>query len=232
MKCDASSRVVAEILSDTASMFTHSVDTDGLRVVLSYCLEITGLQQGKIALDDSQQASQCELIDVNSIDTRDPFSQAIADKARISLRPEFAVTNSTDSLCNEYVFPLRLHGISLGVIHLVGSRHSRLNEYSIAVMQGIADIAAVAIFQTHRIQQEHLLASQLQNALESRVTIEQAKGIIAEREKVDFIDAFQHIRSQARREQRPVRSVAADIVSNHRSSIGNNNSPLVTVDNF
>ena len=99
-------------------------------------------------------------------------------------------------------------------------------------MQGVADIAAIAITQSHRVKQVQILASQLQGELESRVMIEQEKGLIAEGEKVDFIDAFQHIRSQARREQRPVRSVAADIVSNHQSSIGNNNSPLVTADNF
>jgi AmiR/NasT family two-component response regulator len=80
-------------------------------------------------------------------------------------------------------------------------------------LQSIADIAAMTIDQTHRIQQAHSLVSQLQGALDSRVVIEQAKGILAERHQTDFPSAFQEIRSIARREQRPVRTVAADIVA-------------------
>jgi AmiR/NasT family two-component response regulator len=80
-------------------------------------------------------------------------------------------------------------------------------------LQSIADIAAMTIDQTHRIQQAHSLVSQLQGALDSRVVIEQAKGILAERNQTDFPSAFQEIRSIARREQRPVRTVAADIVA-------------------
>ncbi|MTA93880.1 MAG: ANTAR domain-containing protein, partial [Actinobacteria bacterium] len=68
---------------------------------------------------------------------------------------------------------------------------------------------------THRINQAYLLVSQLQNALDSRVLIEQAKGVIAERNKVDFSSAFHEIRTLARQEQRPVRAVAAEIVAHH-----------------
>lgn len=67
--------------------------------------------------------------------------------------------------------------------------------------------------QTHRIQQAHSLVTQLQEALDSRVVIEQAKGILAERHCTDFPSAFHKIRSIARREQRPLRTVAADIVA-------------------
>jgi AmiR/NasT family two-component response regulator len=110
---------------------------------------------------------------------------------------------------------MRVRGVCLGVISLYSSNQSPLSEHSIIVLQSIADIAATTIDQTHRINQAYLLVSQLQNALDSRVLIEQAKGVIAERHKVDFSKAFHEIRTLARQEQRPVRAVAAEIVANH-----------------
>jgi AmiR/NasT family two-component response regulator len=56
-------------------------------------------------------------------------------------------------------------------------------------------------------------ATQLQHALDSRVVIEQAKGILAERHAVELEEAFERMRIVSRRTRRPVREVAADVVS-------------------
>jgi hypothetical protein len=57
---------------------------------------------------------------------------------------------------------------------------------------------------------------QLQTALDSRIVIEQAKGIIAEREAISPEEAFQKIRSQARRERRKLHDLASEIISTTR----------------
>ena len=54
---------------------------------------------------------------------------------------------------------------------------------------------------------------QLQTALDSRVVIEQAKGVIAERESMSPEEAFQQIRRQARSERRRLHDIASEIVS-------------------
>lgn len=54
---------------------------------------------------------------------------------------------------------------------------------------------------------------QLQTALESRIVIEQAKGIIAAREAISPDEAFHKIRGQARSERRKLHDLAAEIVS-------------------
>jgi AmiR/NasT family two-component response regulator len=54
---------------------------------------------------------------------------------------------------------------------------------------------------------------QLQTALESRIVIEQAKGIIAAKEAISPDEAFQKIRGQARSERRKLHELAAEIVS-------------------
>jgi ANTAR domain len=54
---------------------------------------------------------------------------------------------------------------------------------------------------------------QLQTALDSRVVIEQAKGILAERESISPDEAFEKIRRQARSRRMKLRDLAAGIVS-------------------
>jgi ANTAR domain len=54
---------------------------------------------------------------------------------------------------------------------------------------------------------------QLQTALDSRVVIEQAKGILAARESISPEEAFNRIRQQARSERRKLHDLAAEIVA-------------------
>ena len=53
--------------------------------------------------------------------------------------------------------------------------------------------------------------SQLQSALDSRVIIEQAIGILAERFDLPFADAFEVLRAAARNSRREVRAVAEEL---------------------
>lgn len=59
---------------------------------------------------------------------------------------------------------------------------------------------------------------QLQTALDSRVAIEQAKGILAERESITPDDAFNKIRRQARTERRKLHDLATEIVGTTREA--------------
>lgn len=61
---------------------------------------------------------------------------------------------------------------------------------------------------------------QLQTALESRVVIEQAKGVLAERLQITAEDAFEVLRSAARSAQRKLREVAAEVVSEPQTPPG------------
>jgi AmiR/NasT family two-component response regulator len=58
------------------------------------------------------------------------------------------------------------------------------------------------------------LATQLQNALNSRIILEQAKGVLAERSKTDCVSAFGELRQMARRAQLPIHQVASEIIAN------------------
>jgi AmiR/NasT family two-component response regulator len=135
-------------------------------------------------------------------------------RAQRTLQTEFGVSQDVAGVRYEYAFPLRIRGTSLGVIFLHGNDNYALDEVGLSVIQSIADIAASTIDQTHKLHQAQTLVTQLQTALDSRIIIEQAKGVLAAMNNTDIASAFSHLRATARREQRPVRSVAAEIVSN------------------
>ena len=61
--------------------------------------------------------------------------------------------------------------------------------------------------------------SQLQSALDSRVIIEQAIGILAERFDLPFADAFEVLRAAARNSRREVRAVAEELRASRETPI-------------
>ena len=56
-------------------------------------------------------------------------------------------------------------------------------------------------------------AEQLQQALDTRVVIEQAKGILAERFSIDMDKAFALLRASARRHRIKIHDLAAEVVA-------------------
>ena len=59
------------------------------------------------------------------------------------------------------------------------------------------------------------IIGQLEHALHHRVVIEQAKGILMEREQLDPPGAFDRLRKAARARRRRVSEVAAEVVAGH-----------------
>lgn len=60
---------------------------------------------------------------------------------------------------------------------------------------------------------------QLQQALDSRVVIEQAKGMIAVQRGLALAEAFEQLRSEARRRRQSIHVVAAEVVCAHDGAL-------------
>lgn len=226
MLIDSGTRELAAKLADVAEVFSDAVNEDGLHTLLLACLDISNLQQGTALLVGS-----ASLVDMAVWIDREKNQSVVEKHAEVtylvghamhSLQPEFSITGDHSSALSEYAFPLRVHGQSLGAVVLRSNRHESLDEHVIAILQSIVDLAASTIDQTNQILQSRTLVAQLQGALDSRVLLEQAKGILAERMHIDFPTAFQTIRVTARKEQRPIHHVAADIVAGLPATVGVN----------
>ena len=112
-----------------------------------------------------------------------------------------------------HAFPLRLRRRMLGALNLFRSGPGALEPADAAAGQALADVAAIAILQFRATRHAQLVTDQLQQALHSRIAIEQAKGMLAERAGVDMDDAFSCLRRYARTSQRLLIDVAGEVVS-------------------
>ena len=82
----------------------------------------------------------------------------------------------------------------------------------ITAAQALADVATIGILQQRALREASVAREQLQRALDSRVVIEQAKGVVSFTNGVPVDEAFDLIRAYARRHQLPLRDVAARLV--------------------
>lgn len=112
-----------------------------------------------------------------------------------------------------YAIPLRLRATVIGALNLFGDRVGEMPEANLKVAKALADVVSLAIIQNQTIRESEIRAGQLQRALDSRVAIEQAKGMLAERSQIDMDSAFRHLRSFARNTRRHLTAVAVDVVS-------------------
>jgi ANTAR domain-containing protein len=85
------------------------------------------------------------------------------------------------------------------------------NELSIA--RALADVATIGILQERAIRRRDVVAEQLQLALNCRVIIEQAKGVLAERGELEMERAFELLRGHARSTQQRLSDVAVGVVN-------------------
>jgi len=95
-------------------------------------------------------------------------------------------------------FPMRLRGERIGALNVFQTVPGGLDAAALDAGQALADVATIAILQARAVEDAARLAGQLEQALASRVVIEQAKGVLAERLGVDPDAAFTRLRRYAR----------------------------------
>lgn len=101
----------------------------------------------------------------------------------------------------------------IGTLVLFRTEAGPVTGSDVEAAQAFADMATIGILQERAVRDARQLAAGLQAALDSRVVIEQAKGIVAEHAGVDVETAYQVLRWYARSHQRMLRQVAASVVS-------------------
>ena len=112
-----------------------------------------------------------------------------------------------------HALPLRLRSETIGVLNLFVRTPGVLAPQALRVGQALADVATIGILQERALRRQEVLAEQLQAALNSRVIIEQAKGMLAERAQIDLSEAFTLLRTHARARQQRLSDLARDVVS-------------------
>ena len=109
--------------------------------------------------------------------------------------------------------PLRLRDQIIGGLNLFMVEPSEVPPRDRRVAQALADVATIGILQQRSLHRSHVLSEQLQNALTSRIAIEQAKGILAERNNLTMDEAFEALRRYARDHNLKLTDVATSVVT-------------------
>jgi AmiR/NasT family two-component response regulator len=78
--------------------------------------------------------------------------------------------------------------------------------------QALADVATIAILQHRATLEAQVVNQQLQHALNSRIVLEQAKGMVAERAGLDMEQAFTALRTYARNHNLRLVDVAEAVI--------------------
>ncbi len=126
--------------------------------------------------------------------------------------PSFAQAAVDRGIASVHAIPMRVRGETIGALNLFSTEMGRIAERDVPLGQGMADIAAVALLQERSIRETRGVVEQLQGALDSRVLIEQAKGVLAERAHVSVDTAFVCVRTYCRAHNRRLSDVAREVV--------------------
>lgn len=127
--------------------------------------------------------------------------------------PRFAAAALGAGFRSAHAVPMRLRGTTIGALNLFRSDEGRLDAPDVVAAQALADITTVALLQHQGATEARAINDQLTHALDSRVTIEQAKGIIAEQAHIPVGDAFTVLRAHARRNSRKLVTVAEEVIA-------------------
>ncbi|HWH98450.1 MAG TPA: GAF and ANTAR domain-containing protein [Pseudolysinimonas sp.] len=204
---------------------------DLLHTLVDVCADILDVEAAGLVLADddgdlqllastSEQADLVEIMQVSAgagpcVDCFRTGSVVMVDDIAESGEkwPEFKAAALEQGFRAVHATPMRLRGQVLGALNLFSNKPGILNPADADVAQALADVATIGILQERSIRETSLVAEQLQWALESRVVIEQAKGVLSVLEKIGVDEAFARLRSHARNNNLTLRAVAEGVTA-------------------
>jgi GAF domain-containing protein len=204
---------------------------DLLDRLVGYCVELLAADAAGILLADSQgdlrvvassqeDAEVMELLQLQA--DQGPCVECFRTGAAVSVAdlvdaagrwPVFvAVVAEREAYRSVHALPLRLRGEAIGALNLFHRQPGVLPDADLAVGQALADVATIGILQERAIRRGEVVTEQLQAALNSRVIIEQAKGVLAQHGHLSMDAAFDRLRRYARTHNARLSEVARKVV--------------------
>ena len=109
--------------------------------------------------------------------------------------------------------PIRIGGASVAALNVYRDDPHDWDDSEIAAIRDLASVIETVLASGLLARRHEQVIEQLQYALEHRVVVERAIGVLMGRHDVDPVDAFNRIRAVARRERRKAAEVADDVLS-------------------
>jgi GAF domain-containing protein len=216
-------------LADTLVLGFDGIDF--LHTLTERCVQLLGVDAAGILLIDQRgtlnlvaaSTEQARLLELFQLQNEEGpcldcyhsgQSVACVDLAVAPQRwPRFATAAREQGFAAVQAVPMRLREQILGALNLFRCSPSAISAEATTVAQSFANVATISILQLRALRHSEMVTEQLQTALNSRVVIEQAKGILAERRHIGIAEAFTLMRTYARDHNRLLSQVAHAVIT-------------------
>jgi transcriptional regulator with GAF, ATPase, and Fis domain len=226
---------LADVFVEMADTLVDDFDViDFLHVLTERSVQLLGVSAAGLLLTDerdqlqvlaasSEQSRLLELFQLQADEgpCLDCFHSgqpvSIADLREAGKWPRFSAAAAEVGFVAVHALPMRLRNEVIGALNLFDIKPVGLDAEMFRIGQALADVATIGLLQQRAIRRRDALTEQLQAALNSRVLIEQAKGVLAERLGISVNEAFTILRSSARGTNRRLSELAQAVVDGSES---------------
>lgn len=228
MMVQTSAHALAQV---TASLVRAHDVTDLLAAVMRDCIDVLPVDAAAILVEHS---GSIELLSASSHRVEElelyqaqvdagPCVEAIRDGAPVTAVglaavaarwPDFAQVMESAGFRSVHALPLSWRGTTLGGLNLFSVGEADLGELEAEVAQNFADLATLAVLRPVHASSAAEVERSIDSALEGRVVVEQAKGVLAYSLGLDMGAAYEELVRRARSEGTDVTRAARDLIEN------------------
>ncbi len=126
--------------------------------------------------------------------------------------PDYVIAAKTAGVQAVAGIPMLADGVAIGAVNLYDRQPRDWSAEDLRVATIFASIATGYLIHASAARQQQRTAEQLQQALNTRLIIEQAKGVLAARREITVDDAFQTLRKYARDHHARIHDVSRAVV--------------------
>jgi len=208
-------RLLSQTFVELADTLVTDFDVvDLVHVLATRCVDLTDVDAAGIMLADpggtlhvigssSERIRVLELLEVQNsegpcLDSFRTGKPVYADLHATDLWPTVRPAALDSGFGSVVALPMRLRTESIGALNLFRNARGELDAGEVALCRAFADVATIALVQERTVRRSRAIADQLQSALNTRIVVEQAKGVLSERAGVDMNVAFDLLRTYAR----------------------------------
>ncbi|WP_181773628.1 GAF and ANTAR domain-containing protein [Amycolatopsis pittospori] len=226
-------RLLSRTFVELADTLVDEFDVaDFLRTLVEQCVRLMDAAAAGVVLADSQghlrmaaaSSERAGLLETLAVRTEDgPCIDCLRGGAPVrstDLRqdtarwPRFAEAAVAAGFLSAEAVPMRLRRMVIGSLNLLHTEPVQEDPERTALSQALADVATIGLLQQRAITRSEVLAEQLQSALNSRVIIEQAKGVLSARSHdPDMENAFSALRGYARGHNLRLADLSRDVAA-------------------
>jgi GAF domain-containing protein len=192
-----------EILSASAACLTLADARGELRLIASTSHSVQALELAALA----NAEGPC----IDGFATGEAVVN-VSHAEAVARWPRFMDASAELGFRAAHVIPLGLGNRVLGVLSLLYAEPVELTADDLVLATALVKVAAIGLLHERTPRQKEFLAERLQIAVDDRVVLEQAKGVVAELADVDMESAFRLLARHSTRTRQPLTTTAARVL--------------------